>query len=85
MYYLIRYCNWFTTGKLLSPRSITKEPNSIARASIVRCFSIGYFIASPCFSMLGVPADLVGTHMSEMLPPDVAQQRMEYIQLTLQT
>jgi PAS domain S-box-containing protein len=43
------------------------------------------FIASPYFSMLGVSADLVGTHMSEMLPPDVAQQRMEYIQLTLQT
>jgi PAS domain S-box-containing protein len=43
------------------------------------------FIASPSFPVLGVAADLVGTNLSETLPPDLVQQRMEYIQLTLQT
>ena len=43
------------------------------------------FVATPNFQVVGDLPEMVGTHVSESLPPEVAQQRMEQIQLALQT
>lgn len=43
------------------------------------------FLATPNFPILGDLSTLVGAHVSVMLPPDVAQQRLEHIQRALQT
>ncbi len=77
-----------TEAKLLKSEAHQHAILSALPDLIIRINREGFyseFIASPNFPMLGVAADLVGTHMSEALPPDVVQQRMDYIQLTLQT
>ena len=43
------------------------------------------FLASPNFSVLGEPADWVGTHVSDKLPPNTAQERLVAIDRALQT
>jgi PAS domain S-box-containing protein len=43
------------------------------------------FVATPNFAVVGNLTQIVGTHVSETLPPDHAQKRMESIQLALQT
>ncbi|WP_103667346.1 PAS domain S-box protein [Pseudanabaena sp. BC1403] len=77
-----------TEAKLLKSESHQRAILSALPDMIIRINREGFyseFIASPSFPMLGIAADLVGTNLSETLPPDVVQQRMEYIQLTLQT
>ncbi|GBO56106.1 circadian input kinase A [Pseudanabaena sp. lw0831] len=77
-----------TESKLLKSEAHQHAILSALPDMIIRINREGFyseFIASPSFPMLGVSTDLVGTHMSEALPPDVVQQRMDYIQLTLQT
>ncbi|MGB3296173.1 MAG: PAS domain S-box protein [Phormidesmis sp.] len=43
------------------------------------------FLASPNFRVLGEPADWIGTHISETLPPNIAQERLAIIEQVLQT
>ena len=43
------------------------------------------FVANPNFCIVGHLSEIVGTHVSESLPPDAAQKRMECIQLALET
>ncbi len=43
------------------------------------------FLASPNFLVLGEPADWVGTHVSDKLPPKIAQERLAAIDQVLQT
>jgi len=43
------------------------------------------FFASPNFAVVGNLAQIIGTHISATLPPDVAQKRMEFVELALQT
>ena len=43
------------------------------------------FLASPNFSVLGEPADWVGTHVCDRLPPKIAQERLTAIDQALQT
>jgi len=37
------------------------------------------------FEAIGTPATVIGRHLSEVLPPALAQQRLEQIQQTLAT
>ena len=77
-----------TEAKLLKSEAHQRAILSALPDMIIRINLEGFyseFIASPSFPMLGISTDLVGTHMSETLPPDVVQQRMDYMQLTLQT
>jgi PAS domain S-box-containing protein len=43
------------------------------------------FVTNPTFLVLGNLSDLVGTHVSQTLPPDLTQKRLDYIHLALQT
>ena len=43
------------------------------------------FVATPNFHVMGNLPDMVGTHMSANLPFDMAQKRLKFIQLALQT
>ncbi len=43
------------------------------------------FLASPSFRVLGEPADWIGTHVSETLPPALAQERLQAIETVLRT
>jgi len=43
------------------------------------------FVATPNFHVLGNLLEMVGTHVSDSLPFDMAQKRLKFIQLTLQT
>ncbi len=43
------------------------------------------FLASPNFLILGEPKNWVGTHITEQLPPDIAQKRLVAIQKALST
>ena len=43
------------------------------------------FVATPNFYIVGDLTEIVGTHVSESLPPDASRKRMECIQLALQT
>lgn len=43
------------------------------------------FVSTPNFYVVGNTPDLVGTHVSETLPADLAQKRLEFVQLALQT
>ena len=43
------------------------------------------FVATPTFCIVGDLTKIVGTHLSKSLPPDVAQRRIEVIQLALET
>ncbi len=43
------------------------------------------FIANPMFPLVGNISDMTGRHVSEVLSSDLAQKRIEYIQLALET
>ncbi len=43
------------------------------------------FLASPNFRVLGEPKDWIGYHVSDVLPPKLAQQRLTVIRRVLQT
>lgn len=77
-----------TEARLLKSEAHQSAIISALPDMIIRMNREGFyseFITNPIFPILGVPKDHVGTHMSEILPPDIAKQRMDYIQLTLQT
>ncbi len=58
-------------------------PDLIVRISKAGIFL--EFLASPNFLVLGEPADWVGAHVSDKLPPKIAQQRLTAIDQALQT
>jgi len=43
------------------------------------------FVANPSFHVVGNLHELVGTHVYDSLPPNLAQKRMEYILLAMET
>ncbi len=62
---------------------IAALPDLIAR--INRAGIYLEFVATPNFRVVGNRVDLVGTHVSESLPPELAQRRLTYLQRALQT
>jgi len=43
------------------------------------------FVTRPNFTVVGTLTELVGTHVAEIFPADIAEQRIKHIQLVLQT
>ncbi|MGB3294152.1 MAG: EAL domain-containing protein [Phormidesmis sp.] len=62
---------------------VTVLPDLIMRISRDGVFL--EFLASPNFQVLGQPADWIGTHVADMLPPEIAQKRLAMIEQVLQT
>lgn len=62
---------------------ITALPDLITR--INRAGIYLEFVATPTFQVVGNLPELVGTHVFESLPPDLAQKRLDFIDLALQT
>jgi PAS domain S-box-containing protein len=62
---------------------ISAIPDLIARVNRAGIYL--EFVATPNFRVVGNLPDAVGTHVSETLPPDLAQRRLDFIHLALQT
>ena len=77
-----------TEAKLIKSETHQRAILSAIPDMIIRMNRDGFyseFVTRPNFAVVGVLADLVGTHVSETLPADVVEQRMNYIQRAFQT
>jgi PAS domain S-box-containing protein len=77
-----------TEAKLLKSETHQRAILSAIPDMIIRMSRDGFyseFVTRPNFAVVGVLQDLVGTHVSETLPADVVEQRMNYIQRVFQT
>ncbi|MEA5480726.1 PAS domain S-box protein [Pseudanabaena galeata UHCC 0370] len=77
-----------TEAKLLKSEAHQRAILSAIPDMIIRMNREGFyseFVTKPNFSVVGILNELVGTHVSETLPADIATRRVNHIQQVFQT